>query len=432
MNTTSYWLCNETETENYISNIINYHMGRLNLHHKSQTNTIEVQTLTNPDNKIYPIFKKNETEKTVNYPILSCMVFLTDSELPFVMTEIDIDNYKYKEFKNQDTLNIIFPKKNTHVVFNGNTCNGFMIPKDTNTNTENQINAILINVWDALDSELNSETENTKPIITTSIENTTTDFTPLNNQVIWTNDLLTYNMFNNLLYMKKYTHEDVNVILELYNKYLQQNWYIITKSEINLKKNETFTNTPTKNNGQYNLNNRFLQRFNIKKILSPNTCDWLINTATKNDMNLSSPHDQRNICMMENKEMNSFTRTMLKTVCDEINKSYNINNTLNSKIEITDVLLVKYDKNNTINNGLKMYSNNTKHHITTEIMLSTIPDENNNSKEGQLMFEDGLSVILNQGDMVIYSNLTTNSIQKISSENTVLYKIIIHMKINND
>jgi len=432
MNNISYWLYNynkseSDDTENYISNIINYHMDRLHLHDKSQTNTIEVQTLKNPENNIYPIFKKNEI--TFKYPTLSCIVFLTDSELPFVMTEIDIDNYKYKEFKKQDTLNVIFPKKNTHVVFNGNTCNGFVIPEDTNTNNENTINAILINVWHSVDSEVNSETENTKPIIEST---TTTDFTPLNNQIIWTNDLLTYNMYNNLLYMKKYTHEDMNPILELYNNDAPQNWYIITKSEINLKNVNTITNTNSKNNNQSNFNNRFLQRFTIKKFLSSNTCEWLINTATKNDMNLSSPHDQSDICMMENKEMNSFTRKMLETVCDEVNKSYNINNTLNHKIEITNVLLSKYDNNTTNNNGLKMYSKNTNHHITTEIMLSTIPDENNTSKEGQLMFDDGLIVILNQGDMVIYSNLTTNSIQKISSENTVLYKIIIHMKINND
>jgi len=427
MNNISYWLYNKiepyTDTENYISNIINYHIQRLHLHDKSQTNTIEVQTLKNPENNIYPIFKKNEI--TFKYPTLSCMVFLTDSELPFVMTEIDIDNYKYKEFKNQDTLNVIFPKKNTHVVFNGNTCNGFIIPKDINT--ENQINAMLINVWSTVDTE----TENNKPI---KIENTMThEFIPLNKQITWTNDFLTYNMLNNLLYMKKYTHKDMKPILELYNKDNMENWYIITKSEINLKKNETFTNTPTKNNGQYNLNNRFLQRFTIKKILSPNTCEWLINTATKNDTKLF--HDQSYICMMENSELNSFTRTMLETVCDEVNKSYNINNQNNennTKIEIINVLLSKYDNNTTNNNGLKMYSKNTNHHITIEIMLSSLEDENNNSKEGQLMFEDGLSVILNQGDMVIYSNLTTNSIQKISSENTVLYKIIIHMKIKND
>jgi hypothetical protein len=361
------------------------------------------------------------------------MVFLTDSELPFVITEIDIDNYKYKEFKKQDTLHMIFPKKNTHVVFNGSVCNGFIIPnpnsKDADINDKNSINAILINVWD-------SETENNKPI---KIENTTTThFIPLNNQIIWTNDFLTYNMYNNLLYMKKYTHEDMNPILELYNKYLQQNWYIITKSEINLKNGEIFTNINSKNNNQSNFKNRFLQRFTIKKLLSSNTCEWLINTAIKNDTlweindtNLSSSHYQSYIHIMENKEMNSFTRTMLETVCDEINKSYNINieNNTNNKIEITDVLLVKYDKYNTKNNGLKMYSN-TDDHVTAEIMLSSLEQLNN--KEGQLMFDDGLSVIINQGDMLIYSNQIAYNINKFSSENTtILFKIIIHMKINN-
>jgi len=431
MNNISYWLYNDSEndfySENYVSNIINYHIERLNLHDKSQTNTIEIQTLKNPDNNIYPIFKKNET---VKYPILSCMVFLTDSELPFIMTEIDVDNYKYKEFKNQDTINIIFPKENTHVVFNGNTCNGFIIPKDINT--ENQINAMLINVWD---SSVDTETEHKKRIITTAIENTMThEFIPLNKQITWTNDFLTYNMLNNLLYMKKYTHQDMKPILELYNNDVPQNWYVITKSEINLKNIDTFNNINSnfKKKNQSNFNIRFLQRFNIKNYLSPNTCDWLINIATKNDTNLSSPHDQSYICMMENSELNSFTRTMLETVCDEVNKSYNINNQNNenkNKIEITDVLLVKYDNNTTKNNGLKMYSN-TNHHITAEIMLSSL--ENNNNKEGQLMFDDGLTVILNQGDMVIYSNLVAHSIQKIFSENTILYKIIIHMKINKD
>jgi len=434
MNTISYWLYNDSEidsySENYISNIINYHIERLNLHNKSQTNTIELEIIKNPDNKIYPIFKKNET--TMNYPILSCIVFLTDCELPFIITEIDIDNYKYKEFKNQDTLNVIFPKKNTHVVFDGKVCNGFVIPKDTNTNTnkENSINAILINVW-------YSETEHTKPEMTTAIEKTITpEFIPLKNQIIWTSDLLTYNMYNNLLYIKKYTYEDMNHILELYDSDTTQNWCVIRKSEINLKNVGTFTNS--KNNGQFNLNNRFLQRFNIKNFLSPNTCEWLIDTTRKNDTNLSSPHDEGNICMMENSELNSFTRTMLETVCDEVNKSYNINNQNNennNKIEITDVLLVKYDKNNTNNNGLKMYSN-TGHHITAEIMLSSLTDiqqnNNNNNKEGQLMFDDGLNVILNQGDMAIYSNLIAYSVNKISTDNTILHKIIIHMKINND
>ena len=131
MNTISYWLYNNTIIDSYsdkdISSIINYHIERLNLQKQSPKNTIDIEIVKNPDNKIYPIFKKNDTEKTIKYPILSCMVFLTDSELPFVITEIDVDNYKYKEFKKQDTLHVIFPKKNTHVVFHGSVCRIYFV-----------------------------------------------------------------------------------------------------------------------------------------------------------------------------------------------------------------------------------------------------------------------------------------------------------------
>jgi hypothetical protein len=118
--------------------------------------------------------------------------------------------------------------------------------------------------------------------------------------------------------------------------------------------------------------------------LSPNTCEWLINTVIKNeqmaiskinDTNLSSSFMvlKKNILMMENSEMKSFTRKMLEAVCDKVNDSYNINNTnnTNNQIEIKDILLVQYNKNNTKNNGLKIYSSNTSD-ITVEIMLSLL------------------------------------------------------------
>uniref|UniRef100_A0A6C0CV51 Uncharacterized protein n=1 Tax=viral metagenome TaxID=1070528 RepID=A0A6C0CV51_9ZZZZ len=443
MNTISYWLCNDNEfqaeeSEKCISNIINYHICRLNLQEKSETNMIEVRKLKSHDNKIYPILKKNDTEKTIKYPILSCIVFLTDSELPFIMTDIDIDNYKYKEFKNCDTINVIFPKKNTHVVFNGKSCNGFIIPKDTNI--ENPINAILINVWDDDSNHKNendTEKDNDELTIEKNEKSKITDITELSNQRIWSNDFLNYKMFNNLLYIKKYAYEDIEPILELYNKYISNNWYVITKSEINLK------NMYKNIHNELNIHNRFLQRFHIIKFLSPNTCEWLINTAIKNkqmviskinDTNLSSSISvlNKNILMMENSEMKSFTGKMLEAVCDKVNESYNINNTnnTNNQIEIKDILLVQYNKNNTKNNGLKIYSSNTND-ITVEIMLSLLDE--NSVKEGQLIFNDGLNTILNQGDMVIYSNMVECSVNKIlSSDTKIIYKIIIHMKINTD
>lgn len=236
-------------------------------------------------------------------------------------------------------------------------------------------------------------------------------------------------MYNKLLYIKKYTYEEMNTIFELYNKNNSHNWYIIEKNEINLKNIFTNNNKEIEMNTK-NRNGRFLQRFTIKQMLSSNTCNWLIEICQKDDTvwkinenELSLP--KKYIDMMENNEMNSFTIKMLEAICDEVNKSYNIN-IQKSKVEISHVLLCKYDKN-AFDDNLIMKSD-INHHISCEIMIHKNDDKNNN--ECQLMFDDGLSVILNQGDMVIYSNLISHNINKISNQNISVYKIIIHMKIN--
>jgi hypothetical protein len=113
------------------------------------------------------------------------MVFLTDSNIPFVMTDIDINNYKYKEFKRQSFINIIFPQKNTHVVFDSKKCNGFINSID-NTNN-NSIIAIEINVWKNEIDSFNEPNIIFKSIQPNSIE---------------VENILNYHLFDTLLYKK--------------------------------------------------------------------------------------------------------------------------------------------------------------------------------------------------------------------------------------
>lgn len=434
MNDISYWLYNCLIDDGDMSeakNIIMYHLDRLNFDKKSVN--IEFNILTRVNNTIYPILKKEEDNKIKN-PVLSCIIFLTDSELPFIITDIDSDKYKYKEFKNEDSVNIFFPKKNTHIIFNGNMCNGFIIPT---SNNEDTTRSILINVWD---KNVERNSENDKNEENPTEEKKIMEILPLYvTKLIWNNSLMKYNMYNKLLYIKKYTYEEMKPILELYNKKKSHNWYIIEKNEINLKNIFTKNNKEIEMNTK-NRNSRFLQRFTIKQMLSSNTCNWLIEICQKDDTiwkinenELSLP--KKYIDMMENNEMNSFTIKMLEAICDEVNKSYNIN-IQKSKVEISHVLLGKYDKNEFHDNLIMKADIN--HHISCEIMISKNDDNNddknddNNNKKGQLMFEDGLGVILNQGDMVIYSNLISHNISEISKQNISVYKIIIYMKINED
>jgi hypothetical protein len=110
MNNISYWLNKNNMEELDITdfkNIIKYHLKIMGLDEK--LHKIKFELLKTLNNNIYPILKK--TDDKIDYPVLTCMVFLSDYEFPFVITNIDVDDYKYKEFNKQENINVFFPKK---------------------------------------------------------------------------------------------------------------------------------------------------------------------------------------------------------------------------------------------------------------------------------------------------------------------------------
>ena len=366
--------------EFHIHNIVNYHM---NHQMKISTYTTEYTVVNNPNNTIYPIYKKEDNE--IIYPLLSCMVFLTDSNIPFVMTDIDINNHKYKEFNLQTRINLIFPQKNTHVVFDSKKCNGFINTIDNTNNTS--IIAISINVWKNDVESFNESTIVFKSIQPNSIER---------------ENILNYHLFNTLLYKQKYTMNDVKTLMELSNDTYK--WFLIKNKKL------------VKQNSVLNVNNKFMQRFHIKNFINENTCRFLLeNMENEWQRSDNKTFPSTYIKIMNCKKLTEFSNSLLKTVCDEINKSYNIEK-VNS--EITHALLCKYDKETT--NELDMYSVNERN-ITVELMLSK------NQNKHRVLFADELNTILEEGDLLIYSNVINHSISPIEDD-SIYYKIVLYIK----
>jgi hypothetical protein len=365
--------------EFHIHNIVNYHMNEM----KISTYTTEYSVVNNPNNTIYPIYKKEGDE--VIYPLLSCMVFLTDSNIPFVMTDIDINNYKYKEFKRQTRLNLIFPQKNTHVVFDGKKCNGFINTIDNTNNTS--IIAIAINVWKNEIETFNESTIVFKSIQPNSVER---------------ENILNYHLFNTLLYKQKYTMNDVKTLMELSRD--THKWFSIQNKKL------------VKQNSVLNVNNKFMQRFHIKNFINENTCHFLLeNMENEWQTNDNKTFPSTYIKLMNCNKLTEFSNSLLKSVCDEMNKSYNIEK-VNS--EITHALFCKYDKYST--NQLEMYSVNERN-ITVEIML------NKNRNKHRVLFADELNTILEEGDLLIYSNVINHSISPIEDD-SIYYKIVLYIR----
>lgn len=365
--------------EFHIHNIVNYHMNQM----KISTYTTEYTVVNNPNNTMYPIYKKDGDDFI--YPLLSCMVFLTESNIPFVMTDIDINNYKYKEFKRQTQLNLIFPQKNTHVVFDSKKCNGFINTIDNTNNTS--IIAISINVWKNDVESFNESTIVFKTIQPNSIER---------------ENILNYHLFDTLLYKKKYTMNDVKTLMELSNDTYK--WYSLQNKKL------------VKQNSVLNVNNKFMQRFHNKNFINENTCGFLLeNVENEWQRSDNKTFPSTYIKLMNCNKLTEFSNSLLKTVCDEINKSYNIEK-VNS--EITHALLCKYDKETT--NELDMYSVNDRN-ITVELMLSK------NQNKHRVLFADELNTILEEGDLLIYSNVINHSISPIEDD-SIYYKIVLYIK----
>ena len=57
------------------------------------------------------------SEKIKKKPFLSGIVYLNNNHLPTLITEIDIEKYKYKQFHNEKSVKIIFPKKKYTYLF---------------------------------------------------------------------------------------------------------------------------------------------------------------------------------------------------------------------------------------------------------------------------------------------------------------------------
>jgi GR25 family glycosyltransferase involved in LPS biosynthesis len=126
--------------EKYIYDISLFNLNLIN-------KTIEdVQISFNITNniKLYNCFDNNDI-----FPLFTSATFLEDCDKPFIITDIDVEKYKYKNFEGNKSL-LLIPKKMLHIVFNGNYYYN-------NYNVNSLI--IIINIWKKND-RLNFQTYN--------------------------------------------------------------------------------------------------------------------------------------------------------------------------------------------------------------------------------------------------------------------------------
>jgi hypothetical protein len=401
--------------EKYVYDVAMYHFQRLNIEYNNSY-YIEFWYKNNVKLNNYH-FDCDEYERKTNnnfiYPLLSNIIYLTDSKYPTLITNIDLEKYKYKEFKKETEITLVFPKKNKHITFDGSKMHGLSAIFSEDKPDENRY-LIAINLWDKkptnVDYYVSQKIEDKiynskKQLVSISPES------KIENKIL-VEKMLTFNFFEDLLYKNL---PACAVFSELIEKDFQKNSNNIFKIEEKKEDDNSeskerdkimsdIENIKTIDNIVYN--NRFLQRFVLNNIYSKDTCNWIINEselyANENggwSTNRHKNYPTTDIPVENIKPIFKFVLSTIQNIMSKIYRSYCIPEI--ATMNIVDLFVVKYDEK--LQTKLDFHTDVS--FITFSIMLSSSKDY----EGGGTKFNDGITVVLEQGDILLHSGYVKHS-----------------------
>jgi hypothetical protein len=392
------------------------------------------------------------------HPILSCVTYGSNCLYPTVITDVSYDDYKFKNFENKEMLQIIFPEKNKHITFDGSYMHGagniFNIInndiKSNNTIYETERIMLAINLWkhkplniqyfipDSTDILYNFDKSDF--IIEININ---TDFYEIKNK-----DIFTYDFYENLFYNKenilwpdelitsfkelisKNTHNFLIKNNDDKNKILKDDSTKCNKLLIDVSDMETIIMTECETEKQIEhkfLYNRFIQRYIYNKIYGKNVCEWIIfeseEYAKNNGGWSTSRHENYATTDIPVEKILPIFRYVLysfQTIFHKIQTSYCLSK--NTEFNIIDLFIVKYSEN--AQNSLDL------HHDGSFLTVNVLLNDACEFEGGGTYFNDGTTVFLEQGDMLVHSGKMKHAGIQITKGKRYLLVAFIGIKIS--
>jgi hypothetical protein len=414
--------------EQIVYNIASFHFNRLNISLNDSV-FVEFWFKSVSDTDKFHLDCDEVVRHTQNkyiHPLLSCVTYLNDHNCPTILTNIDLEIYKYKDFEEQTSLFLSFPRLGKHITFEPDKFHGTSNLYNNN-NYKKPRYMLAINLWNKKPENIpyydgkiydsqNNITELKDNIIEykkiiTNIANIDDPF-----QTICVSDkIINFNLFEKLLYKKE---------KDLFFKFEE----LISENNDNHTFKIIVNNDAEKIKLQQDLKNkygniiddinaildektaikynRFLQRFQFQQIYTNDICRWIINECenyaiqnggwTKNRHNNYPTTD---LPIDKVKTIFYFIIESLKTISLKIKQSYNLNDEI--KINFVDVFVVKYKFNE--QSYLEIHKDGS--FLSFNILLSNP----NDFEGGGTYFDDGLIMTPEQGDLILHSSKMNHS-----------------------
>jgi len=385
----------------------------------------------------YDEYKKINENKYI-YPLLHSITYLNDSICPLLITNIDNNQYKFKEFNNQESIIFSFPKKGKHIVFDPSKYHSYLeIPNTDKDETDKEIVLSLeVTLWERANvpqdiplyvSINNCDNSNDFDIdfdidfhdilrdkVETIIDfyqdysedKKKKDYDPILDKK--ESFLLNPTFFEDLFYSKSITLLEPFLEKINNNNIKDKDIFIFErekKTVSDIIKNKPIDIITDMNNilnekNDIKIYNRFLQRHLFKNIYTSESCNWLIKEcesyATKNGGWINDDYEYIYLDVIKIQPILGFILNSTETIISKIMKSYCITH-VNPKFNILKIIIIKQDDNNKSYSRGKLLKDDG--FFSFCISLNQPP----NFEECGIYFEDGITTHLEKGDALIYS-----------------------------
>ncbi len=358
---------------------------------------------------------EKKTSLNYIYPLLSCVTYFNENPCPTIITNIDLEQYKYKEFENQTELFLSIPKINKQITFDGHFFHGSTFFTKDDTSKSRYI--IAINLWDKKPTNVDyyhSENEIHYDNLCKNDTHFSLELEENNtNTINVSKNILNYNFYEDILYNKS------ELACCIFNKliseaHVEQNSSsyrfvldnTLEKKELDMKLKNAYGDIIDDINEIMNETiqlkyNRFLQRFHYTKVYTPDICRFIINECEKYAKNnggwTTKRHNNYPTTDLPVEKIGSIFGIILETmntIVAKIKKSYCLDDKI--IVNFRDLFVVKYTDN--AQNHLDM------HHDGSFLSFNILLSEQNDFSGGGTYFDDGLISYLEQGDVLIHSS----------------------------
>lgn len=452
--------------EKVVYDMAMFHFERLNITFDPNEHFIEFWVkntiFKNSDNCANNInsfhYDCDENEKKLNNkqfkPLLSCVNYFNDNEFPLLLTEIDLEEYKFKKFENKNSIQIIFPKKNKQFTFDGTKYHGVIDifnKLNHHTDTEYERYMLAINLWNRKPVNVNYYENGSENTNNAGFSKENKIVTIESNNVIKELDLekniLDFDFYEKMLYNKRkfvipqeiseLVKNEINMDINNFKISYKSGDNSITENNSNLSKmvkDINLINTIDNSNNKIDVldvfYNRFIQRFNYNKLFSKNVCEWIIFESEEYAKNNGGWTTRRHenypttdIPIEKIKNIFNFVLFSFTDIFNKIKKSYFF--TEEVSFNIKDLFIVKYDE--------QMQNKLDLHHDGSFLSINILLSDTKEFEGGGTYFNDGLTVFLEQGDLLVHSGKVKHSGLPVTKGTRYIMVafVVIDVRLNN-